>query len=220
MSENNIIQSYSEKELKKVLHFLDGPLRMALKENVAVIERADIKEGDAVLDIGCGSGFLSLEAAKRVGSTGKVVALDARPEMLEVLKGKAEMQGVGNVIEPVQAYADTLKFEDNTFNTIIMSYLIHENIENAPRIMREAVRVLKKGGKVVISDFTRVEDPARNQEIEDWYKQTDPESDADEVHFELTLKDYENIFLEADLVDVRSEVWLEFHGIVEGRKKM
>jgi demethylmenaquinone methyltransferase/2-methoxy-6-polyprenyl-1,4-benzoquinol methylase/phosphoethanolamine N-methyltransferase len=64
-----------------------------------VIELANVKPGDRVLDVGCGTGSLSLTAQSYAGPTGKVYGIDAAPEMIEVAKKKASRSGLGVVFE-------------------------------------------------------------------------------------------------------------------------
>ncbi|WP_342438339.1 methyltransferase domain-containing protein [Paenibacillus sp. FSL L8-0436] len=218
MKKENTIKSYSSQELEKVIHYLDGPLRIALKENEAVILHADLKEGDCVLDIGCGTGFLSLIAAQKVNASGKVIGMDSRQEMLDVMQKKAEKRGLDHIIKPCLGDACSLEFSDNFFDAVVMSYVLHENSERTEVILSEIYRVLKPGKKLVISDFIKVADPERNKEIEAWHKGTDPESDADEVHLKFSLSDYISLFEKNNFKDVKGEVWIEFQGIVEGRK--
>lgn len=218
MKKESAVKSYSSQELEKVIHYLDGPLRIALKENEAVISHANLQEGDCVLDIGCGTGFLSLEAAKRIGSSGKVIGMDARQEMLDVMQQKAEKRGLGHIVKPCLGDACSLDFPDDFFDAVVMSYVLHENSDRVELLLGEIFRVLKPGKKLVISDFIKVADPERNNEIEAWHKGTDPESDADEVHLKFSLSDYMDLFEKNNFKDVKGEIWIEFQGIVEGRK--
>ncbi len=213
------VERYKPEELKKVLHYLDGPLRLALKENVEVVKSAGIKLGDKVLDIGCGSGFLSLEAAQVVGDNGKVYSLDMREEMLEVLVEKAKKSNLVDRISTICSSATKLPFDDESFDAVIMSYVLHENVESVEGILHEVMRVLKKGGKFAASDFIRVDDEERNKEIEEWHKSTDPESEEDEVHFVFTKDDFRTILQKSGLENISADIWYEFHVILAGEKR-
>ena len=150
MENKQKIKAYKKNELEKVRHYLEGPLRMALKENIKVIDKSGIKEGDRVLDLGCGTGFLTIEASKRVGESGKVVALDMRQEMLDIMLEKAEKEKLKN-IEVICGTVEEAEIEGK-FDAVIMSYLLHENPEIIEGILKLAVSKLKKGGRVVTSD--------------------------------------------------------------------
>jgi len=82
-----------------------------------------IQPGDAVLDVGCGTGDLALVLAQRVGSTGKVSGIDASPEMIARARQKASRRGVSIDfrVEPAEA----LSFPDQTFDSVVSSLAFH-----------------------------------------------------------------------------------------------
>jgi len=118
-----------------------------------VIELANIKPGDKVLDVGCGSGNLTLTAKSYAGPSGKVYGIDASPEMIEVAKKKASRSGL-NVIFDVDLI-EKLAFPDATFDVVISRLAIHHLPDDLKRTgFAEILRVLKPGGHLVIADFT------------------------------------------------------------------
>lgn len=116
------------------------------------IELAQLKAGERVLDVGCGTGDLALAAAQKVGPAGTVYGIDAAPEMIEAARDKAIRAG-GNVhfrLETVEA----LSFPDNSFDAILSSLMMHHLPPDLKRrALAEIRRVLRPGGRIVIVDL-------------------------------------------------------------------
>jgi len=126
-----------------------------------VIELANVKPGDRVLDVGCGTGSLSLTAQSHAGPTGKVYGIDAAPEMIEVAKKKASRSGLGVVFEV--GLIEELAFPDATFDVVISRLAMHHLPDDLKRRgLAEVLRVLKPGGKFLIADFNPPSNPILN----------------------------------------------------------
>ncbi len=108
---------------------------------------AGVRSGVAHLDIGSGTGLCASIAQEIVGPSGRVVALDPSPEMLAV----ARQRGVR---ETVIADAESLPFEDRSFDSISMCYMLR-HIDDLSIAFTEARRVLRPGGKILILEVTR-----------------------------------------------------------------
>lgn len=118
-----------------------------------VIAAIEPLEGKKVLEVFAGTATLSLKAAKHGA---KATALDISEGMLGVAREKAKRAGV--VLELTKGDAGKLPFEDGSFDRVIISLGLHETeVEKIPPILKEAYRVLKGGGKLVIFDFYRAE---------------------------------------------------------------
>ncbi|MHB8108518.1 MAG: class I SAM-dependent methyltransferase [Syntrophorhabdaceae bacterium] len=117
---------------------------------VPLIESANFRPGQSVLDIACGPGTPSLMIAPLVQPQGKVTGIDLAPGMIEIARQKAKARGLDNVFFQ-EADAENLPFDDGTFDTVICNHgLVH--MTDRPQALREMLRVLKKdGGTLALS---------------------------------------------------------------------
>jgi ubiquinone/menaquinone biosynthesis C-methylase UbiE len=117
-----------------------------------VIELADVKPGGTVLDVGCGTGSLTLTAQSYAGPQGKVYGIDVAPEMIETAKKKAARSRQAVVFDV--GLIEKLAFPDGTFDVVINRLVIHHLPDDLNRRgFVEILRVLKPGGRLLIADF-------------------------------------------------------------------
>jgi arsenite methyltransferase len=154
---------------------------------------ADLHEGETVLDLGSGAGADVLISARRVGGGGRVIGLDMTDEMLAVARANAAEAGVENA-EFVKGYIEDIPLADETVDVVISNCVINLAADKT-RVLCEAARVLRPGGRFAVSDI--VADPAMDDAT-----RADMQQWTGCIAGALTREEYEHALAAAGLVDL------------------
>ena len=125
------------------------------------IETSGAKKGDNILDLAGGTGDLAIKFTRIVRSTGKVTLSDINPSMLENGRERLTNMGIAGNIEYVEANAEDLPFEDNTYNITTMAFGLR-NVTDKDAALRSIYRCLKPGGKLMVLEFSKPVVPGLN----------------------------------------------------------
>jgi demethylmenaquinone methyltransferase/2-methoxy-6-polyprenyl-1,4-benzoquinol methylase/phosphoethanolamine N-methyltransferase len=120
-----------------------------------VLDLAGLRPGTAVLDVGCGTGTLAIEAQARVGPAGRVVGVDPAPKQLARARAKAARGR--RPIEFRLGVIEVLPFPDASFDAALSTLMMHHLPDDLKaRGLAEIARVLKPGGRLVVADAEHV----------------------------------------------------------------
>ncbi|MDX6682433.1 MAG: arsenite methyltransferase [Solirubrobacteraceae bacterium] len=154
---------------------------------------ADLRDGDVVLDLGSGAGADVLISARRVAPSGRAIGLDMTDEMLELARANAAAAGIDNA-RFVKGYLEALPLPDASVDVVISNCVVNLS-HDKPRVLREAARVLRPGGRFAISDVVADADmdDATRADMAAW---------TGCVAGALTREQFERALADAGLVDV------------------
>ena len=145
----------------------------------APLNFADLKEGETVVDLGSGAGIDVFLSANRVGEKGRVVGVDMTDEMLARARNNAREHGYKNVEFKKGDIEERIPLADNTADVVISNCVINLTTDKT-RAFSEVRRVLKKGGRMVISDLVTSREA----------KEVDPEKWSSCIDGALTKENY------------------------------
>jgi arsenite methyltransferase len=175
---------------------------------------ADLRDGETVLDLGSGAGADVLISARRVAPSGTAIGLDMTDEMLELARANAAEAGIHNV-EFVKGYIEDIPLAGDSIDVVISNCVINLSVDKR-KVLAEAARVLKPGGRFAVSDV--IADPdmdeATRADMQQW---------TGCIAGALTRDEFEDALAEAGLTDVEIEETHRVHehassAIVRARK--
>ncbi|MGV3722921.1 MAG: class I SAM-dependent methyltransferase [Actinomycetota bacterium] len=152
---------YMGREIAQVMghlaaDWLERPEREREEEPAKLMKALKLKQGDAVADIGAGSGYFTFRLAQAVGRKGKVYAVDIQPEMLMIIRRKMAQLRFPNVV-PVLGEITNPKLPAESVDLIMMVDVYHE-FSHPWEMTGNMVKALKPGGRIVFVEY-RLEDP-------------------------------------------------------------
>lgn len=126
-----------------------------------LLEKIGLEEKMKVADLGCGRrGYFSLQAAKIVGNKGLIIAVDVVKEALENVKSAAKLFGITN-IETIWADLEILgatKIPSDSMDMVMLNNILFQSNQEE-KIINEAARILKKQGKLLVTDWKKIKTP-------------------------------------------------------------
>jgi len=157
----------SNEEIAKSIGYSDEETQAAPDANLGLgcgnpTAIATITEGSTVLDLGSGAGFDCFLAAKKVGKTGKVIGVDMTEQMVKKARENARKYGHDNV-EFRLGDIEKLPVDDDSIDYIISNCVINL-APDKPKVFKEAYRVLRKGGKLLVSDIVLLKELSKTQQ--------------------------------------------------------
>ena len=118
---------------------------------------AQLQSGEAVLDVGCGTGTQALVAKQRVGATGHVCGIDPSASLLAGARRKAMHSGLSIDFQP--GGIEQLPYPDQSFDVVLSTFMMHHLPDDIKRQgLAEIARVLRPGGRLLVIDFMRSEE--------------------------------------------------------------
>ncbi len=146
------------------------PERVESEKPEELLDLLGISEGDVVADIGAGAGFFSLRAAERVGRTGKVLAVDVQPEMIDGLIMMMEKFGHDNIV-PILGNVDDPKLAADSVDHVLIVMSYHE-FSHPVEMMRHIRKAMRRDAQMLIVEY-KAEAP--NSRVEPLHKMSEAE---------------------------------------------
>ncbi len=121
----------------------------------------DLQKGIVFLDLACGRGAYSLEAATIVGASGRVIAVDLWPEGIALLEAAAEEKKISNIKTHVSDAGRPLPLADHCIDVCLMATVLHDFVEDHihDNVLAEMARVLKPAGMLAVMEFKKIDGP-------------------------------------------------------------
>ena len=174
-------------ETKKFMNkiaFLDDMKRKELLPPEEILSMLDIQDSHRILDIGAGSGFLTIPAAGMVRE--EVFALDIDPRMLQVIKAKAEEGNIDN-IKLLQADIENIPLPAKSIDVVLASLILHE-VKSLSRVLKQIGSLLKTGGQLLCLEYEKEERFVQGPPMSIRIKSSQLEEELAKAGFRVTQK--------------------------------
>ena len=177
---------------------LNDPKRLKILNPEVIWTKADLRDGEVVIDIGAGTGFFALPFSKKL-KAGKVYACDTSDVMIEWMKNNLPVESQGIII-PLKMAESSVPLHDSIANLVYMINLHHE-LEDPVIILKESFRILRDGGKLIIID---------------WKKEETPEGPP--LAIRVTDETIERQMLACGFTKIKKHAVLQYHNFLIGEK--
>ena len=139
----------------EALAWLEPPDRRRTQDPEIVWERAGLRSGETVVEVGAGSGYFALSAARRVGPSGRVYAVDISGELIDLLHERRTNEDLPQLI-PVRSTTEAIPIESGVADVLLLANVLHDIPAST---LAEAVRLLRAQGRAVNVDWKKEETP-------------------------------------------------------------
>ncbi|SDK36711.1 class I SAM-dependent methyltransferase [Sediminibacillus albus] len=150
-----------KERLARKMEFLDNPDKRDDIPPGQLLNMIPVKQGDAILDVGAGTGYMTIPAAKIVG--GPVYALDLDPDMLQIIQSKARKDNVTNV-KTLKGSMEDIPLSEESIDIALASLVLHE-IHPLSHSLQQIKQVLKPEGYFVCVELEKYEDNGSHPRI-------------------------------------------------------
>jgi ubiquinone/menaquinone biosynthesis C-methylase UbiE len=191
--QNNNIKFQEIKKFMNKVDFLDGVKRKELLPPEEILSMLPINKSDNVLDVGSGSGFLTIPVAKMVNET--VFALDIDQRMLKVIQAKASDRNIEN-IKLLQGNIDNIPLAEESIDIVLASLILHE-VRSLQKVLNQIGGVLKTGGHLLCLEYEKDEKFVEGPPMSIRIKSTELEEELIKEGFSVIRKEFpqESIYI-------------------------
>jgi len=167
-TKRNTVKTSARKYFARVANRWDRMREDFFDETIAdaVLDASGVKPQSTVVDVGCGTGFLTQHVAMRTQSTGKIVGVDLSQSMLQTAKDNMAKLGLLESVEFKVGDAEKLPVDDCFADAVVGNMILH-HCPRPRRAISEMTRILKEGGRLAIADLERHSERWLREEMAD-----------------------------------------------------
>jgi len=132
----------------------------------SILKASDVKPGSTVVDVGCGTGFLTRQAIMNTQGKGRVVGVDLSPSMLEKAEGNLGNLALHGSVEFRVGDAENIPVQDDFADAVVGNMILHHCAKPKQAVL-EMTRILKEGGKVAVADLEKHDESWLREEMAD-----------------------------------------------------